>query len=94
MSEFPDELGWIEFPGSERAAWATSSPPSAGGGAPAPAGALPADQPKPVVGTTGSRRPSQSIELGSAAQGPMAATAPQTAAIPPRRRYPGEDIEE
>ena len=30
MSEFPDELGWIEFPGSERAAWATSSPPSAG----------------------------------------------------------------
>ena len=39
MSEFPDELGWIEFPGSERAAWATSSPPSAGGGAPAPDGA-------------------------------------------------------
>ena len=38
MSEFPDELGWIEFPGSERAAWATSSPPSAGG-APAPEGA-------------------------------------------------------
>src|SRR5271165_3260059 len=38
MSEFPDELGWIEFPGSERAAWATSSPPSAGG-APAPDGA-------------------------------------------------------
>ena len=31
--------GWIEFPGSERAAWATSSPPSAGGGAPAPGGA-------------------------------------------------------
>jgi len=39
MSEFPDELGWIEFPGSERAAWAASSPPSAGGGAPAPDGA-------------------------------------------------------
>ena len=39
MSEFPDELGWIEFPGSERAAWATSSPPSAGSGAPAPDGA-------------------------------------------------------
>ena len=38
MSEFPDELGWIEFPGSERAAWATSCPPSAGG-APAPDGA-------------------------------------------------------
>ena len=39
MSEFPDELGWIEFPGSDRAAWAASSPPSAGGGAPVPAGA-------------------------------------------------------
>jgi len=39
MSEFPDELGWIEFPGSERAAWAASSPPSAGGGAPVPDGA-------------------------------------------------------
>ena len=39
MSEFPDELGWIEFPGSERAAWATSSSPSAGSGAPAPDGA-------------------------------------------------------
>ena len=39
MSEFPDELGWIEFPGSERAAWAASSPPSTGGGAPAPDGA-------------------------------------------------------
>jgi hypothetical protein len=39
MSEFPDELGWIEFPGSERAAWARSSSPSAGSGAPAPDGA-------------------------------------------------------
>jgi MinD-like ATPase involved in chromosome partitioning or flagellar assembly len=39
MSEFPDELGWIEFPGSDRAAWAASSPPYAGGGAPVPDGA-------------------------------------------------------
>ena len=31
MSEYPDELGWIEFPGSDRTTWATSSPPSLGG---------------------------------------------------------------
>ena len=49
MSEYPGELGWIEFPGSDRAAWATSSPPSAGGHAPAPDG----------VGGVGSRRASK-----------------------------------
>ena len=38
MSEYPGELGawWTGFPGSDRAAWATSSPSSAGGRAPAP----------------------------------------------------------
>jgi MinD-like ATPase involved in chromosome partitioning or flagellar assembly len=41
MSEYPDELGawWTGFPGSDRPAWATSSPSSAGGRAPAPDGA-------------------------------------------------------
>jgi MinD-like ATPase involved in chromosome partitioning or flagellar assembly len=38
MSEQSDELGawWTGFPGSDRAAWATSSSPSVGGLAPAP----------------------------------------------------------
>jgi MinD-like ATPase involved in chromosome partitioning or flagellar assembly len=51
MSEYPDEMGawWTRFPGSDRAAWATSSPSSAGGRAPAPDG----------VGGTGSRRASK-----------------------------------
>ena len=41
MSEYPAELGawWTGFPGSDRPAWATSSPPSAGDGAPMPDGA-------------------------------------------------------
>src|SRR5262249_12495391 len=41
MSEYPDELGawWTGFPGSDRPAWATSSPSSAGGRAPASDGA-------------------------------------------------------
>jgi hypothetical protein len=100
----PPAMGAGQAPPAETATARPSSTPQpadqpkaeaqAAAPAPAPAAALPADQPKPMVGTTGSRRPSQSIELGSAAQGPMAATAPQTAAIPPRRRYPGEDIEE
>jgi len=40
MSEYPDELGawWTGFPGSDRAAWAASSSPAAGGRAPAPDG--------------------------------------------------------
>jgi MinD-like ATPase involved in chromosome partitioning or flagellar assembly len=37
MSQYPDELGawWTEFPGSDRAAWITSSPPSTSASAPA-----------------------------------------------------------
>src|SRR6516225_4036177 len=40
MSQNPDELGawWTGFPGSDRAAWAASSSPAAGGRAPAPDG--------------------------------------------------------
>lgn len=41
MSQYPDELGewWTEFPGSHRAAWATTSPlPAEGVRAPAPDG--------------------------------------------------------
>ena len=51
MSEYLGELGawWTGFPGSDRAAWATSSPPSAGGRVPAPDG----------VGGVGSRRASK-----------------------------------
>jgi MinD-like ATPase involved in chromosome partitioning or flagellar assembly len=41
MAQYPDEPGgwWTEFPGSERAAWATPSPPSRGDPAPARDGA-------------------------------------------------------
>ena len=41
MSEYPDELGawWTGFPGSDRPAWAASSPSRAGGRAPALDGA-------------------------------------------------------
>ena len=37
MAQYPDEPGgwWTEFPGSERAAWTTPSPPSRGDPAPA-----------------------------------------------------------
>ena len=40
MSRYPDELGewWTGFPGSDAAAWARPSPPSAGGVEPAQAG--------------------------------------------------------
>src|SRR5215831_16942399 len=40
MSRYPDELGewWTGFPGSDAAAWARPSPPSAGGVKPAQAG--------------------------------------------------------
>ena len=97
----PPAMGTGQGPPAETAAARPSTPQPADqpkaetpAPAPAPAGALPAEQAKPVVGATGSRRPSPSIELGSAGEGLMAATAPQTAAIPLRRRYPGEDIEE
>jgi len=51
MSQNPDELGawWTGFPGSDRAAWATSSSPAVGGFAPAPDG----------VGRAGPRRVSK-----------------------------------
>ena len=37
MTQYPDEPGawWTEFPGSDRAAWATPSPSSLGDPAPA-----------------------------------------------------------
>jgi MinD-like ATPase involved in chromosome partitioning or flagellar assembly len=49
MSEYPGELGWVEFPGSDRAAWATSPPSPLGDPAPTRYGA----------GGAGSRRASR-----------------------------------